>query len=80
MRVNCTECPAKAVIRSRKQLDVKVAQLYCSCTDPICGHTFVMDLSFSHTLSPSGNQTKQMLLDMFRNMPDDERQEILAAV
>ncbi|WP_249415496.1 ogr/Delta-like zinc finger family protein [Enterobacter roggenkampii] len=26
----------------------------CACTEVECGHTFVFNASFSHTLSPSG--------------------------
>lgn len=80
MLINCTICNAKAIIQSRKQLDPKVSQLYCSCKDPLCGHTFVMDLAFSHTLSPSAQHTGQMLLSLLRSMPDAERQQVLASL
>ena len=53
MRIYCTRCTNKAIIRTSKEMSPTTRQLYCSCTDPECGHTFVMDLSFSHTLSPS---------------------------
>lgn len=80
MQVNCTVCRGKAIIHSRKQLDIKMSQLYCACKDPNCGHTFVMDLTFSHSLSPSGRDAKQMALELFRALPDEERQQWLAAV
>lgn len=75
MQIICTECKGRAIIHSRKHLDDKVSQLYCSCKDPLCGYSFVMDLSFSHTLSPSGTQAKQMMFDLFRSLPEEERQE-----
>lgn len=78
MRVNCTECGGKATIQSSKCLDVKLTKLYCSCSDPICGHTFVMDLSFSHTLSMSGQQSKAMIANFIRALPETERQQLLA--
>ncbi|WP_394027184.1 Ogr/Delta-like zinc finger protein [Desulfovibrio falkowii] len=53
MRIYCPRCEAKAIIRTSKELSATMRQLYCLCGDPQCGHTFVMDLTFSHTLSPS---------------------------
>ncbi len=53
MRIYCPRCEAKAIIRTSKELSATMRQLYCTCNDPECGHTFVMDLTFSHTLSPS---------------------------
>lgn len=53
MRIYCPRCEAKATIRTSKELSATMRQLYCTCNDPECGHTFVMDLTFSHTLSPS---------------------------
>ena len=74
VQINCPAngCGSKALISSRHEKDIKVVDLYCICKDPHCGHTFVSTLSFSHTLSPSTNQSKTMMLDLLRNMPDDE--------
>ena len=52
MRIYCSRCGQKAIIRTSKQLG-GTRKLYCLCGDPQCGHSFVMDLSFSHTISPS---------------------------
>jgi Ogr/Delta-like zinc finger len=41
-------------------------KLYCSCRNPECGHTCVMDLSFSHTLSPSALDLPPKLRDQVR--------------
>ncbi len=77
MQVICTECQGKAVIASRAVKDPKVSDLYCSCKNPACGHTFVMTLSFSHTLSPSATQGKKILADMIRSLPKAEQMELL---
>ncbi len=53
MRIRCDRCEARAVISSSKELSNRLKKLYCACTNVHCGHTFVMDLSFGHTLSPS---------------------------
>lgn len=78
MQINCTECGEKSIIHSSKRLDAKMSQLYCSCKNPICGHTFVMDLCFSHTLSPSAQQHKDVVVSFLRALPDTERQLMLS--
>lgn len=78
MQIDCIQCYGKAIIHSRKKLDAKVSQLYCSCKNPECGHTFVMDLTFSHTLSPSANQSRMMVLDLFRSLPEEDRRALMA--
>lgn len=63
-RVRC-KCGNKARICSSNEVGADLKQVYCQCTDPNCGHTFVMNIEFSHTLSPSA-------LDF----PDDMRRRI----
>lgn len=53
MRVYCSSCTKRAIITSRQEISKKLAKLYCVCSDPHCGHGFVIDMQFSHTLSPS---------------------------
>jgi hypothetical protein len=53
MRIKCDRCGGKARIKTTREVTTSFRHLYCSCTNAECGHTFVMDLSFSHTLSPS---------------------------
>ncbi|PKF51118.1 ogr/Delta-like zinc finger family protein [Enterovibrio nigricans] len=52
MRVDCS-CGAQAVVSrsERDSTDSNITNLYCSCTNPECGHTFVASLSFRHSLS-----------------------------
>lgn len=80
MQIDCKECGGTAIIHSRKKLDTKVSQLYCSCKNPVCGHTFVMDLVFSHSLSPSSKQAHNLVLDFLRALPDSERQLMLSNI
>ena len=68
MRIYCPRCEAKATIRTSKELSATMRQLYCTCNDPECGHTFVMDLTFSHTLSPSAR-------DLPEHIPRDIRKK-----
>ncbi|NRB66306.1 MULTISPECIES: ogr/Delta-like zinc finger family protein [Vibrio] len=54
-------------------MSTKHADLYCSCSDPECGHTFVMNLSYSHTLSPSAKTTDQLAINLVRAMSPEKR-------
>lgn len=76
MRVLCPECSEKAIIQKTNRISVTYADLYCSCSDPECGHTFVMNLSFAHTLSPSAKTTSQIAFDLVKALPPEKRQEL----
>ncbi|MGH1374413.1 MAG: ogr/Delta-like zinc finger family protein [Cellvibrionaceae bacterium] len=80
VRVNCPECHGVAIVSSRKEQDPKVVDLYCSCKDPMCGATFKSTLAFSHIISPSANSSKRLVLDLLKNMPKHEQQDLLAAL
>lgn len=77
MQVICTACEKKAVIYSRKYISKQVSDLYCSCRDPECGHTFVATLAFKHTLSPSARCGKNFALEFLKSLPLHERQALL---
>lgn len=80
MQIDCVECGGKSIIHSRRRMDANVSHLYCNCKNPECGHTFVMDLSFSHTLSPSSKQANKIIYDLIRSLPLAERQTLLANI
>ncbi|WP_379555835.1 ogr/Delta-like zinc finger family protein [Pseudomonas sp. MD332_8] len=75
MRVVC-KCGNKGRIASREELSRDFAKLYCQCLDATCGHTWVANLTFSHTLSPSVQSYERMLLDRLRDMPRAEQREL----
>ncbi len=56
LKIECPECGSKAVIRKTNRKHREIADIYCACADVECGHTFVMNLTFSHTLSPSAKR------------------------
>lgn len=80
MRVKCTVCKGKARIASREEYSPLVAKLYCACLDAVCGHTFVMMLSFSHTLRPAAGGVEQLLFDRLRELPLQQRRELFEKV
>lgn len=76
MRVFCPECGEKSRIQKSNRLSSKYADLYCSCNDPECGHSFVMNLSYSHTLSPSAKTTSQLTFNMIKALAPEHREEL----
>lgn len=76
MRVHCNVCNAKAIIGKTNRLTMGHADLYCSCTDPECGHTFVTNLSFSHTLSPSALTCSALVSQLAKAMDPVQRQQL----
>ncbi len=76
MRVFCPECGAKSCIQKSNRISSKYADLYCSCSDPECGHSFVMNLSYSHTLSPSAKTTSQLTFEMVKALAPEQIKEL----
>jgi hypothetical protein len=76
MRIYCTACGHKGRIGSRDDLDAKFAKLYCQCLDPKCGHTWVANLTFSHTLSPSAQSFDRLLFDRLKDLPRAKQREL----
>ncbi|USD19780.1 ogr/Delta-like zinc finger family protein [Microbulbifer variabilis] len=77
MQINCIKCGSKSVITSRNEVDPKLSQLYCACKNiKHCGHTFVMDLSFKHSISPSALDRSALLINLLKSIPTAEREKL----
>ncbi|MGQ3824276.1 ogr/Delta-like zinc finger family protein [Pseudomonas alliivorans] len=76
MRIYCTTCGHKGRISSREEVTRAYVKLYCQCLDANCGHTWVANLTFSHTLRPSGQQLDVMLFDRLRDLTPDKQREL----
>lgn len=50
MRIKC-QCGRPAVISKSEIISKESTELYCSCTDASCGHSFVTEVAYKHTLS-----------------------------
>ncbi|MGQ8705428.1 ogr/Delta-like zinc finger family protein [Serratia sp. TSA_198.1] len=74
MKVNCTECGAKAIISKTNRKDPKLSDLYCQCSDVECGHTFVMNLTFSHTISPSARSGRGLVKSLLSLLRPEDKQ------
>ncbi|EPL6057754.1 ogr/Delta-like zinc finger family protein [Klebsiella pneumoniae] len=77
LKIECPECGSKAVIRKTNRKHRQIADIYCACADVECGHTFVMNLTFSHTLSPSAKTGDAMVQALLNNMSPVQKQMAL---
>ncbi|MGF1710118.1 ogr/Delta-like zinc finger family protein [Vibrio sp. 99-70-13A1] len=69
-------CGERSIITKTNRLSNDCADLYCSCSDPECGHTFVMNLSYSHTLSPSAKTATQLAFNMVKALTPEHRKDL----
>ncbi|MCJ2164644.1 MULTISPECIES: ogr/Delta-like zinc finger family protein [unclassified Pseudodesulfovibrio] len=72
-RVYCPICKRVARIESSNSMSRQFKQAYCACSNPECGHTFVMNVEFSHTLSPSALSLSKELRDRIRETAPTEQ-------
>ncbi|MGB3222540.1 MAG: ogr/Delta-like zinc finger family protein [Desulforhopalus sp.] len=80
MRVRCNRCEKLATIQSSSQESDSVKKMYCTCSNPMCGHTFVMELVFSHTLSPSALDLPEQLIAKIMQLTRVEQQRIFSSL
>ncbi|MHC9057780.1 Ogr/Delta-like zinc finger protein [Pantoea sp. y20] len=73
-KIKCPECESPAIIRKSEWKDKKVADLYCACQRVECGHTFVFNATYSHSLSPSGLTGNNLVKALLERLRPDERQ------
>ncbi|MBI9109895.1 MAG: ogr/Delta-like zinc finger family protein [Maridesulfovibrio ferrireducens] len=78
--MRCDRCGQLARIESSSQEAESYKKLYCSCKNPECGHSFVMDLTFSHTLSPSALDLPDPLRKKIQSMGHAEQLELFAGL
>lgn len=76
MRIYCTACDHKGRISSREEITRSYVKLYCHCLDARCGHTWVSELTFKHTLQPSARHLDTLLVERIRSLPAEQQQEL----
>ncbi|EAX8472486.1 transcriptional regulator [Salmonella enterica] len=66
-KIICPECESNSVIKKTVRKHPQFSDVYCACNNVECGHTFVVNMTFSHTLSPSaltGDKAVKTMIDM----------------
>lgn len=78
MRVYCGSCGKKSRISRVEQESPTYARLYCMCLEPQCGHSFVSEFSFSHTLKPPNSKTLgNTMIDRILQLTEEQQRQIL---
>ena len=77
MRISCTACGHKGRIDSRNEITPRYAKLYCQCLNAECGHTWVSELTFKHTLQPPAQRQDTLLIDRILSLPLERKQALL---
>ncbi|HFS3063639.1 TPA: ogr/Delta-like zinc finger family protein, partial [Escherichia coli] len=66
-KIVCPECGSNSTTKKTVRKHPHLSDMYCACNNVECGHTFVMNMTFSHTLSPSaltGEKAVKTMIDM----------------
>lgn len=77
LKIECPDCGNDAVIRKTNKKHREIADIYCSCKDVECGHTFVMNLTFSHTISPSAKTGDRLVQSLLNTLSPEQKQMTL---
>lgn len=77
MQIQCRECRGKAIITTTNRLTCDFTRLYCTCRTAECGHSFVMQLSYSHALRPASNKLDQHLVEQMRELSPERLQSVI---
>ncbi len=77
MNVYCPVCEARAIIKKTARKHKELSDLYCACTDVECGHTFVMNMTFSHTISPSAKSSDNLIATLCNTLNGQQKQLML---
>jgi len=51
--------------------------VYCYCSNVECGHSFVMNVAFSHSVSPSALNGQGRVKELIDAIPPEERRKAL---
>ena len=77
LKVTCTVCHAPATIKKSVPQHDELSVIYCACGNVECGHTFVLNLTFHHTLSPSALSVDGRIVNMLDNLSPQQKENAL---
>ncbi|UZP68732.1 ogr/Delta-like zinc finger family protein [Desulfovibrio mangrovi] len=78
--VRCNRCGSAAAIDSSKEISDVVKHLYCMCRNVECGHTFVVSMEFSHTLSPSALDLPEDVRERLKGYSRSQQQLLFSSI
>lgn len=78
--IRCNRCGHAAAIDSSKEMSDSLKHLYCMCKNVECGHTFVVVMQFSHTLSPSALDLPEDIREKLKGYSRTQQQQLFASM
>lgn len=72
----CRECGSKGVIIKTNRIHTDYNRSYCECKNPDCGHLWVIDTNYSHTVRPPKHQKNALLYYLLEQLPPEERLQL----
>lgn len=72
----CPHCRSRATARSSKELTLTLREVTYQCTNVECGHTYVVNMEFARTLSPSATPNLALNLPMSPHVRDRLAQQL----
>ncbi|EAB5655717.1 ogr/Delta-like zinc finger family protein [Salmonella enterica subsp. enterica serovar Durham] len=73
-KIICPECNSNSTIKKTVRKHPHLSDVYCACNNVECGHTFVVNMTFSHTLSPSALSSDRAIKTLIDLMSPGQRQ------
>ena len=77
MRMYCPTCQAVARIGKTNRKHPQLYDVYCYCSNVECGHSFVMNVAFSHSVSPSALNGQGRVKELIDAIPPEEQEKAL---
>ncbi|TDN60654.1 ogr/Delta-like zinc finger family protein [Scandinavium goeteborgense] len=77
MKMYCPTCKAAATIGKTNRKHPQIYDVYCYCSNSECGHSFVMNVTFSHSISPSALSGQGRVKELIDALPEEERDKAL---
>ncbi|EFK7855793.1 ogr/Delta-like zinc finger family protein [Escherichia coli] len=71
------ECNGNSTIKKTVRKHPHLSDVYCACNNVECGHTFVVNITFSHTLSPSALSSDRAIKTLIDMMSPEQKQKTL---
>ena len=76
-KIICPECNGNSTIKNTVRKHPHLSDVYCACNNVECGHTFVVNMTFSHTLSPSALSSDRAIKTLIDMMSPEQKQKTL---
>lgn len=77
LKIECPVCKAVAAIRKTNRKHPQLYDVYCYCSNIECGHSFVMNVTFSHTISPSAQNGQGRVKELIDSLAASDRDKAL---